>query len=90
MSWKQYIASVQYEEAANVVARTRTAKPAALPLSTAGQSADDGTTVLPPSLVLRSNMDKEKLRGMLDEWDELTTTCNDAVMAVCDKYGVTV
>ena len=88
VEWKQYVAAVQRDEAANIAARTRTAKPATLPM-TAVQSTEDGFA-LPTALVAKSNMDKEKLRSMLGEWEELTTACDDAVSIVCNKYSLAV
>ena len=88
VEWKQYLATVEREEAANIAARARTAKPATLPLR-AGQASEDAMS-LPTALVAKSNMDKEKLRGMLDEWDELSTACDNAVSTVCNRYSLAV
>ena len=88
VEWTEYLANVEREEAANVAARTRTAKPAMLPAK--AQLLTEETSALPTTLVARSHMDKEKLRGMLEDWDELTTTCDDAVTAVYDRYTLNV
>ena len=85
VEWKQYLTNVEREEATNVAMRTRTAKPAMLPL---GELATEDSTVIP--VAARFNMDREKLRGMLDEWDELTAACDDAVKVVCNRYSMAV
>ena len=71
-----------------MVARSRTARPAVLSVGV-GLAADE-IGALHASLLAKSNMDKEKLRGMLEEWDELTSTCDDAVSAVCNKHKIAV
>ena len=85
--WTEYLARVQREEAAAVAARTRSAMIAASPAASELTAAN---LALPSSLVAKSNMDKEKLRGMLDEWDELSSACDDAVSTVCNQYKITV
>ena len=84
--WQQYLATLQHDLATDIATRTRTAKPATLSLPLAAEAS----VALPAALVVKSNMDREKLRGMLDEWDELTTACNDAVSAACHKYSMAV
>ena len=71
--WRQHLASAQCDEAASVAARTRSARPAVLQVGV--ELTADESGALPKPLLAKSNMDKEKLRGMLEVCGAPSCTC---------------